>query len=105
MTDWTKICTLEDIPLQGSRTLESGKGRIALFRAHDGTVYALKDHCPHRGGQLAQGMVCGRHVTCPMHGWNIGLADGVAVAPDRGATPTFPVKIEDGLVFVKIGDE
>ena len=100
--NWTKICTLEDIPLQGSRTLESGKGRIALFRTHDDAVFALQDRCPHRGGQLAQGMVCGKHVTCPMHGWNIGLADGHAAAPDVGVTPAFPVKIEDGVVFIQI---
>lgn len=103
--NWTKICLLEDIPLQGSRTLESGKGRIALFRTHDDTVHALKDHCPHRGGPLAQGMVCGAHVTCPMHGWNIGLADGRAVAPDIGTTPTFPTKVEGGMVFIGFSEE
>jgi len=102
MTDWTKICTLEDIPRQGSRVLESGQGRIALFRTHDDTVFALADRCPHKGGQLAQGMVCGQHVTCPMHGWNIALADGQAVAPDNGTTPTFPAKVEDGLVYLQL---
>jgi len=102
MTDWTKICTLEDIPRQGSRVLESGQGRIALFRTHDDTVFALLDRCPHKGGQLAQGMVCGQHVTCPMHGWNIGLADGQAVAPDSGTAPTFPAKVEDGLVYLQL---
>jgi nitrite reductase (NADH) small subunit len=102
MSNWTKICTLEDIPRQGSRVLESGKGRIALFRAHDDAVFALEDRCPHRGGPLSQGMVCGKHVTCPMHGWNIGLADGNAVAPDVGATSAFPTKVEDGVVFIQI---
>jgi len=102
MTDWTKICTLEDIPRQGSRVLESGKGRIALFRTHEDAVFALQDRCPHRGGQLAQGMVCGQHVTCPMHGWNIALTDGQAVVPDVGSTPTFATKVEDGVVFIQI---
>ena len=102
MIDLTKICLLEDIPLQGSRTLESGKGRVALFRTHEDAVFALQDRCPHKGGQLAQGMVCGQHVTCPMHGWNIALANGQAVAPDVGNTSTFPVKVEGGMVFIQI---
>lgn len=102
--NWTKICTLEDIPRQGSRVLESGDGRIALFRTHDDAVFALKDRCPHRGGPLSQGIVCGHKVTCPLHGWNISLADGQAVAPDIGHTASYPVKLEDGAVFVQLGE-
>ena len=71
MTDWLKICTLEDIPRLGTRRVESGKDRIALFRTGEDEVFALADRCPHKGGPLSQGMVCGKHVTCAMHNWNI----------------------------------
>lgn len=102
--NWTKICTLEDIPRQGSRVLECESGRIALFRTHDDTVFALADRCPHRGGPLSQGIVCGCKVTCPLHNWNIQLADGVAVAPDIGHTDSYPVKLEGGAVFMQLGE-
>lgn len=102
MNDWTKICTLEDIPRLGTRRVESGAARIALFRTGEDEVFALADRCPHKGGPLSQGMVCGKHVTCALHNWNIGLADGKAKAPDLGETPTYPVKVEGGEIFIQI---
>lgn len=102
MTDWLKICVLNEIPQLGSRVVESEHGRIAVFRTGEDEVFALEDRCPHRGGPLSQGIVCGKHVTCPMHGWNIALREGRALAPDVGETPAFPAKVEDGVVFIQI---
>ncbi|MDD5241517.1 MAG: nitrite reductase small subunit NirD [Sulfuricella sp.] len=102
MTDWTKICALEEIPRLGSRVLESAKGRIALFRTETDELFALQDRCPHKGGHLSQGIVCGSHVTCPMHGWNIALQEGRALAPDVGETAIYQVRVENGAVFVLI---
>jgi len=102
MKDWTQICALEDIPRQGARTVESAAGRIAVFRTGADEVFALRDRCPHKGGPLSQGMVCGSQVTCPLHGWTVALAEGRAVAPDVGETSTFPAKVEGGMVLVQI---
>jgi nitrite reductase (NADH) small subunit len=46
--------------------------------------------------------VHGERVTCPLHGWNIGLADGQAVAPDVGGCDRFDVKVENGEVWLAI---
>jgi nitrite reductase (NADH) small subunit len=102
MSNWIKIAGLGDIPVLGSRVVKSAKGDIAVFRTSEDRVFALHDHCPHKGGPLSQGIVHGDKVTCPLHGWNIGLADGKAVAPDEGSTPCVEVKLEDGYVFLKI---
>lgn len=101
MNRWTKVCPLEDIPRPGARVVESGIGRIALFRTGEDEVFALLDKCPHRGGPLSQGIVCGRQVTCPMHGLTVELVSGRAVAPDEGAVRTFPVRVEGGVVFLQ----
>ena len=63
-------------------------------------MFALHDKCPHKGGPLSQGMVHGKRVTCPLHGWNIGLDDGQAVAPDVGGCNTFKVKGDNGAVYL-----
>ena len=34
-----------------------------MFRAADDRVFALEDHCPHKGGPLSQGIVHGTAVT------------------------------------------
>ena len=92
MSDWKKLCQLDEIPRQGSRVVASASGDIALFRTADDEVFAVHDECPHKGGPLSQGIVTGKTVTCPLHGWKIGLESGEAVAPDVGCARTFSVK-------------
>ena len=102
MTEWTRICTLEDIPVLGSRRVERATGLdVAIFRNSQDEVFALLDRCPHKGGPLSQGIVFGTSVACPLHNWTIGLCDGQAQAPDEGCTPRFEVKVDNGKVFLK----
>ena len=77
-------------------------GDIAVFRNADDEVFALHDKCAHKGGPLSQGIVHGRKVTCPLHGWNFNLADGQALAPDVGACASFAVKVEGGEVWLAV---
>lgn len=101
--NWKLICPLEDIPVLGSRVVQRPTGGdIAIFRTASDEVFALHDRCPHKNGPLSQGMVHGHKVTCPLHGWNIGLEDGEAVAPDVGSCGKFQVKIEGDLVYLSI---
>ena len=103
MENWKLICPLDDIPPLGSRVVQRAQGGdIAIFRDAGDAVFALHDRCPHRNGPLSQGIVHGRRVTCPLHGWNIGLDDGQAVAPDVGHCARFEVKVENGQVFLAL---
>jgi nitrite reductase (NADH) small subunit len=101
MSGWIEICALEDIAPQGSRVVASEQGDIALFRSADDRIFALHDKCPHRGGPLSQGIVHGETVSCPLHGWKLGLKDGEAVAPDQGCAKSFAARLEDGRVWLK----
>ena len=101
MSDWTPICKLSDITPLGSRRVQRERGiAVALFRSADDKVFALLDRCPHKGGPLSQGIVFGHQVACPLHNWNIGLADGRAAAPDEGCTPSFACRVHDGQVYL-----
>lgn len=102
MNDWIEVSALDDIPRRGSRVIEFNAMRLALFRSASDAVYALKDHCPHRGGPLSQGIVHGDQVTCPMHGFKVDLATGEAVLPDKGCTHTYKTRVEAGRVFLKM---
>ncbi len=42
----------------------------------------------------------GAWVTCPLHNWVIGLADGRAREPDEGCARTVPVRVEAGRVLL-----
>ncbi len=100
---WSRVGPLEGIPRLGARVFRSERhGDIAVFRTAGDTVFALLDRCPHKGGPLSQGIVFGERVACPLHGWTIGLADGQAVAPDKGCARRFPTRVEDGMVLVQL---
>jgi nitrite reductase (NADH) small subunit len=102
MSDWKKLCALDDIPRLGSRVVASPGGDIAVFRTADDQVFAVHDKCPHKGGPLSQGIVTGSLVTCPLHSWKIQLASGEAVAPDVGCTRPFSVKRVDDAVWIAL---
>lgn len=102
MSEWSRICAVSDIPALGARVVEVAGTTIAVFRTADNRVFALRDRCPHKGGPLSQGIVHGEQVTCPLHGWVIGLRDGAAEAPDEGCTGRYPVRIVDGDVWLEV---
>ncbi len=99
--DWIEIGPLDSIPRQGTRTLVTENGTIALFRTATDEVFAVRDQCPHKGGPLSAGIVHGSKVTCPLHNWVIDLASGEAVRPDEGATACFPIRVKDGMIGLK----
>ena len=102
MTEWIKIGTLNDIPVQGSRIVEGPEGNIAVIRTEDDSVFAVHDSCPHKQGPLSQGIVYGKKVACPLHNWSFDLSTGEAQAPDEGKVACYPVKVEDGMVLLSM---
>ena len=102
MKQWLEVGKLEDIPVLGARVVRTPRGDVAVFRAHDDHVFALDDRCPHKGGPLSQGIVFDHKVACPLHNWCIELQTGCAVAPDEGHTGSYPVKVEQGVVYLQL---
>ena len=85
---------LSEIPPGEGRNFEVGSERISVFRTRAGGVYAVQSDCPHRGGPLADGLVGGTTVICPLHGWKFDLTDGKALLGDC-ALKTFPVRVDE----------
>ena len=98
--NWFEIGKIDDIPVRGARCVTTPQGRIGVFRTADDQVYAIEDHCPHRGGPLSQGIVHGASVTCPLHNWVISLETGQAQGADEGAVRTIPVRLEGGRILL-----
>jgi nitrite reductase (NADH) small subunit len=100
--DWIAIGTIADIPLRGARCVDTPQGKIGVFRTAEDQVFAIEDHCPHKGGPLSQGIVHGASVTCPLHNWVFSLETGKAQGADEGSVRTIPLKIEDGRLFITL---
>ncbi|GIL01296.1 MAG: tRNA-(guanine-N1)-methyltransferase [Alphaproteobacteria bacterium] len=100
--NWIAIGTIDDIPRRGARCVATPRGRIGVFRTADDRVFAIEDHCPHKGGPLSQGIVHGASVTCPLHNWVISLETGQAQGADVGSVTIIPVRNEDGRLFIAL---
>lgn len=97
---WIAIGQLTDIPQRGARCIRTPHGKVAVFRTGDDRVFAIDDHCPHKGGPLSQGIVHGASVTCPLHNWVISLETGKAQGADEGATRAIPVKLDGDTIYI-----
>ena len=102
---WIEIGSLNDIAIKGARVVKHAGGDIAIFRTSQDEVYALDNKCPHKGGPLSDGIVHGCRITCPLHNWVLELKTGKAVAPDEGEAKIWPVKVEDGMVYLGTEDD
>ena len=102
---WFDIGSIDDIPQRGARCVITPQGRIGVFRTADDQIFAIEDHCPHKGGPLSQGIVHGAAVTCPLHNWVISLETGKALGADDGAVNTILVRVEDGRIALSLGEK
>lgn len=100
---WLDIGALDDIPVRGARVVKTAAGCVAVFRTAEDEVYAIDDRCPHKAGPLAQGIVHGREVTCPLHNWVISLETGKAQGADVGSVKIYELRIEAGRILIDFG--
>ncbi|MGJ8609656.1 MAG: nitrite reductase small subunit NirD [Octadecabacter sp.] len=101
-TDWLDVAALDAVPQRGARMLKTAHGCVAVFRTAEDEVYALDNACPHKKGPLADGIVHGSSVTCPLHNWVISLETGTVQGADEGQVNTYPAKIEDGRILLDV---
>ncbi|MBV2186678.1 MAG: nitrite reductase small subunit NirD [Rhizobium sp.] len=99
---WITIGHIDEIPPRGARCVKTPEGKIAVFRTADNEVFAIEDHCPHKGGPLSQGIVHDKAVTCPLHNWVISLETGRALGADEGEVRTIPVRNEGGQLSIAL---
>ncbi len=96
--------SVHSIPEGEGRSFAVGGKKLAVFRNRQGGVFATQAECPHRGGPLADGLVGGQTLICPLHSLKFDLATGQSV--DGSCTLViYPVKIGVGdQLLVELGD-
>lgn len=96
---WFRVARVGDIPNKEGRRVEYGEHVAAVFNL--GTEYlAVENQCPHKKGPLADGIVAGKNVFCPMHNWKISLESGCALSGGTGQVKTFPVKVMESEIYL-----
>lgn len=87
---------LDDLPDSEGVAVRLGAEEVALFRCGS-TVRAVANRCPHAGGPLADGIVAGDTVTCPLHGRRVDLRTG-SVDDCEESVAVYRVRVVDGAV-------
>ncbi len=102
---WIRITHCENIPLREGRAIKVGNREIAVFNLGD-RFLALDNRCPHQGGPLADGIIAGTTVVCPLHAWKIDLVSGAVSKPSDTASclHAYPTRVEEGVIFLDIAD-
>ena len=97
------IGALDQIPRGEGRNFELDGTMVAVFRSHQDQVYACQAACPHLGGPLADGMMGGSTVMCPLHDRTYDLRTGKVLAGECDIT-VYPARTTaDGTVMVELG--
>lgn len=102
--NWIRITAAENIPPREGRAVQVGALELAIFNTGDGFL-AIENRCPHGGGPLADGIVGGTTVTCPLHNWRVCLESGEVERPcasGSSGVKTFPIEVLDGIVVVSV---
>jgi nitrite reductase (NADH) small subunit len=99
---WIRVTEAANIPLREGRAVNIGDREVAIFNLGD-RYLAVDNACPHRGGPLADGIVSGNTVICPLHAYKVCLESGAVVKPEVCVrVDTYPVRVQDGIVLVHI---
>src|ERR1700754_312065 len=84
---------------------------LVLGRKNDGTLFAMRDLCPHRGIPLSAGWFDGETVQCKYHGWRFEPCGGQCVEipsltqidtlePTKIYAGAYPCREVDGYAWV-----
>jgi nitrite reductase (NADH) small subunit len=94
--------SVQSIPEGEGRCFSVGERKLAVFRARSGRVFAVQAACPHRGGPLADGLVGGHSVICPLHALCFDLETGRA-ADGSCSLATYPATLgPNGQIVVEV---
>jgi nitrite reductase (NADH) small subunit len=103
---WVRITHCENIPLREGRAVNACGRKIAIFNLGD-RFLAVSNQCPHRNGPLADGIVSGDTIVCPLHAWKFSLETGKGVSSTSASSciETFRARVEEGVVLVELPAE
>jgi nitrite reductase (NADH) small subunit len=92
------------IPAGEGRTFQVGSTEIAVFRGRKGEVFATQASCPHRGGPLADGLLGGGTLICPLHSLKFDLLSGKS-STGECSLKTYAARLNGaGQILIDLGD-
>ena len=88
-------------PGEGMRAEAHGYG-LCLANIN-GTVFVISNECPHASWPLHEGFLDGEEIICPGHNMSFNIPNYKKVSPYDPGMKHYPVKVEDGGIWVGDG--
>ena len=99
--DWAPVLGSGE-PQEGDTRCVMADGTAVMVARSGGELYALSDHCSHRGGPLHEGELGDGTITCPWHSSVFDLRDGALVhGPAAYPQPAWDVRVRDDRIEVR----
>ena len=99
---YIKVAAVQEIPENERLFIEINDLPIVIFSLN-GEYFATGDICSHDRGPIGEGQIEGYEVVCPRHGARFDIRTGkVTRFPAASDIPSYPVKIENGYLFLGI---
>lgn len=96
---YRKVADVAEVPRNTGAQVMIDETEIALFNVN-GDFYAISNYCPHRGAPLHDGFLEQDKVFCSWHCFDFNLKTGECQMVPSLRVATYPVKIENGAVFI-----
>ena len=99
---WYEVLPVSALNDKQMKVIEVSGKRISVVKVGS-DFFAFDDTCTHYQCSLSQGFIEGTTVECPCHGALFDIKSGnVLRLPATVAINTYPVKVENGIVFVEV---
>lgn len=102
MSEWIPIAEAAECPPGTCIERVAGDRMVAVANV-DGTLHAIDGLCPHQGGPLGRGTLCGTTLTCPWHGWQFDVTTGRHRLSATVRQTVHDVREEAGRIVVRLG--
>lgn len=108
---WYKVATTADIPENSGACVMYNGHQVAIYNfTSRGEWYATQNLCPHKQEMaLSRGLIgdsAGEpKVACPFHKKSYSLKTGSCLNGDPYEIEVYPVKVENGIVFLGITED
>jgi 3-phenylpropionate/trans-cinnamate dioxygenase ferredoxin subunit len=116
VAEWVDVGSVADVRRDGRLVARvNGREVGVVSDGGNGSLYGIRNRCPHHGGPLCLGRVgervegdpgvyalSGRRtLRCPWHGWEFDLETGECLDEPSLRTAVYPVRVEGDRVFLQ----
>ncbi|MGI0135362.1 MAG: NADH:ubiquinone reductase (Na(+)-transporting) subunit F, partial [Candidatus Micrarchaeaceae archaeon] len=100
---WLDVCATAEIKSGDVIRVDYGRKTYALYRTHEGRLYATDGICTHANSHLAEGLIIGDKIECSKHNGRFNLNDGSpARVPICRGLATYPVEEHDARILINV---